>query len=115
VQGREGLHIHPLDALDYGLADGDVVELFNDRGRCLAGVLLNPAMMRGVLRLSTGAWVDFDGDLDRHGNPNMLTPDIGASSLSQGCSAHSCLVSLRAWQGEVPPLRVFDRPQLLTG
>ena len=29
--------------------------------------------------------------LELHGNPNTLTRDAGASSLSQGCSAQSCL------------------------
>lgn len=110
VNGREGVHIHPADAAARGVADGDVVELFNDRGRCLAGAVLNDAIMPGVVRLSTGAWYDPDGPLDRHGNPNVLTLDRGSSSLSQGCSAHSCLVEMRRWAGAVPPVRAFDPP-----
>jgi len=55
VQGREGVHIHPDDAAARGIGDGEVVELFNDRGRCLAGTVFNAAMMPGVVRLSTGA------------------------------------------------------------
>jgi len=113
VQGREGVHLHPADASARGIADGDLVELFNDRGRCLAGAVLNPAIMPGVVRLSTGAWFDPDGDLDRHGNPNVLTLDRGASSLSQGCSAHSCLIEARRWEGEAPPVRAFVPPVLL--
>ncbi|KAH1471828.1 hypothetical protein KXX06_006731, partial [Aspergillus fumigatus] len=111
VRGREPLHIHPEDAAAHGIADGDLVEIFNDRGRALAGALYNPALMRGVLRLATGSWADPDGDLDRHGNPNVLTPDIGASQLSQGCAAHSCLVALRRWEGEDMPVRAFRPPR----
>ena len=110
VAGREGVHIHPEDAAAREIADGDMVELFNDRGRCLAGAVLNPRMMRGVVRLSTGAWYDPDGSLDRHGNPNVLTLDRGASSLSQGCSAHTCLVEIRRLDEPPPPVRVFDPP-----
>lgn len=111
VRGREPLHIHPEDAAAHGIADGDLVEIFNDRGRALAGALYNPSLMRGVLRLATGSWADPDGDLDRHGNPNVLTPDIGASQLSQGCAAHSCLVALRRWEGEDMPVRAFRPPR----
>jgi len=110
VLGREPLHIHPDDAAFYGIAEGALVEVYNDRGRALAGARYNPALMRGVLRLSTGAWADAQGDLDRHGNPNVLTPDVGASGLSQGCSAHSCLVAVRAWKGEAPKMRAFEPP-----
>jgi len=112
IKGREGVHIHPDDATARGIADGDVVELFNDRGRCLAGVVINSGMMPGVVRLSTGAWYDPDGELDRHGNPNVLTLDRGASSLSQGCSAHSCLVEIRPLSEAPPPVRAFDPPRL---
>jgi biotin/methionine sulfoxide reductase len=112
VQGREGVHVHPDDAAARGIADGDVVELFNDRGRCLAGVVCNPGIMPGVVRLSTGAWYDPDGSLDRHGNPNVLTLDRGASSLSQGCSAQTCLVEMRRLTQAPPPVRAFDPPVL---
>lgn len=110
VNGREGVHIHPRDASVRGIGAGDIVELFNARGRCLAGAVLNERLLPGVVRLSTGAWHDPDGPLDRHGNPNVLTLDRGASSLSQGCSAHSCLVEMRKWEGAVPPVRAFEPP-----
>ncbi|WP_353228489.1 molybdopterin guanine dinucleotide-containing S/N-oxide reductase [Novosphingobium sp.] len=112
VNGREGVHINPADAAARGIADGDVVELFNDRGQCLAGAVLNPAIMPGVVRLSTGAWYDPDGTRDRHGNPNTLTLDRGASSLSQGCSAHTCLVDLRRLTEPQPRVQAFDPPPI---
>ena len=100
VAGREPVWIHPADAAARGIADGDVVELFNDRGACLAGAVVTDAIRPGVLKLSTGAWYDpmawgTPGSPCRHGNPNVLTRDAGASSLSQGCSAQTCLVDLR--------------------
>ncbi|MBB2205827.1 molybdopterin-dependent oxidoreductase [Gluconacetobacter takamatsuzukensis] len=112
IAGREPVHIHPADATARGIADGDIVELFNDRGRCLAGAVLSAHIMPGVLRLSTGAWADGDGPLDRHGNPNVLTRDRGASGFSQGCAALSCLVGIRR-ADHVPPVRAFDPPTFI--
>jgi biotin/methionine sulfoxide reductase len=37
VQSREPVLIHPTDAAARGVADGEVVRVFNDRGACLAG------------------------------------------------------------------------------
>ncbi|PRC43130.1 molybdopterin oxidoreductase, partial [Mycobacterium sp. ITM-2017-0098] len=39
VAGREPIRMHPDDAARRGLADADVVRVFNDRGACLAGVV----------------------------------------------------------------------------
>ncbi|MFV0473481.1 MAG: molybdopterin guanine dinucleotide-containing S/N-oxide reductase [Pikeienuella sp.] len=111
IDGREPLHLSPDDAARRGLADGDVVEVYNQRGRCLAAVRINDRMMPGVARLATGAWFDPDEDgRDRHGNPNVLTLDLGASRLSQGCSAQTCLVSLRGPINDAPAPAPFDPP-----
>ncbi|MEO0914217.1 MAG: molybdopterin-dependent oxidoreductase, partial [Pseudomonadota bacterium] len=42
VKGREPILIHPDDAAALEIQDGDVVELFNSRGRCLAGARVSP-------------------------------------------------------------------------
>jgi biotin/methionine sulfoxide reductase len=61
--------------------------------------------------MSTGAWFDAtDANLERHGNPNVLTRDIGTSQLTQGSSALSTLVDIEAWRGEAPAVRAFDIP-----
>jgi biotin/methionine sulfoxide reductase len=69
-----------------------------------------------VVRIATGAWWDPSAvgevsSLDRHGNPNVLTQDRGASRLSQGCSAQSCLVEVERWLGEVPAVQAFALPR----
>jgi biotin/methionine sulfoxide reductase len=117
IATREPVTLNPADAAARGIADGDIVELFNDRGRCLAGAVLSDQIMPGVARLSTGAWYDPDlaGEgLERHGNPNVLTLDRGASGLSQGCSAQTCVVEIRRYEGPPPRMQAFDPPQLLT-
>jgi biotin/methionine sulfoxide reductase len=69
--------------------------------------------MPGVARLATGAWFDPGPELERHGNPNVLTLDRGASGLSQGCVAQTCLIEARRFRGKPPRLTVFDPPQIL--
>jgi biotin/methionine sulfoxide reductase len=51
--------------------------------------------------------------LDLHGNPNTLTRDAGASSLSQGCSAQTCLVQVERFIGTAPAHRAFDSPRFV--
>ncbi|MFN4090388.1 MAG: molybdopterin guanine dinucleotide-containing S/N-oxide reductase [Alphaproteobacteria bacterium] len=112
VAEREPVYLNRADAAARGIADGDVVELFNARGRCLAGAIVTDDLAPGVARLATGAWFDPDPETgaDKHGNPNILTLDRGASGLSQGCSAQTCLVQVRGPVNEAPRVTAFDLP-----
>ena len=81
------------------LKNGDIVKLFNDRGACLAGVIIDDKVRPGVVQISTGAWYDPEdpkkiNTLCKHGNPNVLTRDKGTSKLGQGTIAHSCLIDI---------------------
>ena len=70
--------------------------------------------MPGVVMISTGAWYDPEdagsGGRCRHGNPNVLSPDVGTSSLSQGPAAHSCLVEVTRLEGDAPEVQAFEPP-----
>ncbi|WP_420405287.1 molybdopterin guanine dinucleotide-containing S/N-oxide reductase [Nisaea sp.] len=118
IQDREPMSMHPDDAAARGIENGDVVRLYNDRGACLAGVIVTDAVRPGVVQLSTGAWYDPEepgviGSLCKHGNPNVLTRDKGTSSLGQGPSAHSVLVEVEKYQGTPPPVTAFVPPEIL--
>lgn len=115
VGGREPVLIHPEDAAVRGIADGDVVRMFNDRGACLAGAIVADTIRPGVVCLATGAWFDpVDpndiGSLDKHGNPNVLTLDKGTSKLAQCCTAQSTLVEIERYEVEPPAITAFDAP-----
>ncbi|MDJ0628363.1 MAG: molybdopterin-dependent oxidoreductase [Rhodobacter sp.] len=118
VAGREPVLVNPRDAKTRAIADGDVVELFNDRGRCLAGARVTDDVMPGVVFLWTGAWYDPDfgapGHRDRHGNPNVLTHDLRTSDFSQSPASHSAQVDIRRFDGPVPAVRAFDPPEFTT-
>ncbi|MFT7585022.1 MAG: biotin/methionine sulfoxide reductase [Cellvibrionaceae bacterium] len=84
------------DAERRGISDKDLVQVFNGRGKCLARADLSTNIRPGVIALSTGAWYSLDEDgTDVHGNPNVLTRDVGTSKLGQGTSAHTTLVDIR--------------------
>ena len=118
ICGREPIRMHPDAAFARGVTDGDVVRVFNDRGACLAGVIVDDGMRADVVQLSTGAWYDPVDPADpssmcKHGNPNVLTADRGTSSLSQGCTGQHALVQIERYVGELPPITAFDPPDLL--
>ncbi|MFQ6397487.1 molybdopterin-dependent oxidoreductase [Nocardia sp. KC 131] len=113
IVGREPVRLHPDDADARGVGAGDIVRVFNDRGSCLAGVVVDDAVRAGVVQLSTGAWYDPDPDdptFCRHGNPNVLTRDRGTSALSQGCIGQLALVEIERYTGAVPELAVSHPP-----
>jgi biotin/methionine sulfoxide reductase len=118
VAGREPILIGPQDAAARGLATGDVVRVFNDRGACLAGVVVREGILPGVVAMATGAWFDplvpgQPGAICVHGNPNVLTRDEGTSRLGQGPVAQSCLVEIERWTGDLPPVRVHAPPSIV--
>jgi len=118
ISGRTPLTIHRRDAEARGIRDGDVVKVFNRRGACLAGAVLTDNILPGVVQLPTGAWYDPEdpqvaGSLERHGNPNVLTPDRATSPLGQGPSCNSTLVQVALFEGVPPPVGIFEPPVIL--
>ena len=111
IKTRQCVRLHPDEALRRGIATNDLVRVFNARGSCLAGAQIDGDVMPGVLIMSTGAWFDPQSEaLERHGNPNVLTLDIGTSSLSQGSSALTALAECERWVGDAPAVQAFELP-----
>jgi biotin/methionine sulfoxide reductase len=66
-----------------------------------------------VVQLPTGAWYDpadpaDDKPLCVHGNPNVLTQDLGTSNLAQGRTGQLTTVEVERFNGNLPPIRAFD-------
>ncbi|CAH2601362.1 trimethylamine N-oxide reductase 1 [Rhodovastum atsumiense] len=115
VAGRSPCWINPADAASRGIKDGDTVRVFNDRGQCLAGAVVTEDIRPGVLRLQEGAWYDpldpgKPDTLCKFGDPNVLTPDIGTSRLSQATSACTTMAEVEKFQGMPPEVTVFTAP-----
>ena len=118
VKGREPAVMNSADAAARNISDGDVVRVFNDRGACLTVVRVSADIRPSVFQLPTGAWFNpanpnEDNSLEIHGNPNVLTRDIGTSKLAQGPSPNSALVEVERYDGELPPITVHDLPEII--
>ena len=114
-RGREVASMHPADAAARGIADGDIIRISNERGACLAGIRVTDGIRQGVIQLPTGAWYDpadpsEDKSLCVHGNPNVLTRDIGTSALAQGCTGQLTTVQVERFDGNLPPIQAYDPP-----
>src|SRR4030095_1858842 len=97
------------------ISDGDIIRLFNARGACLASVRVTDGIRRGVVQLPTGAWYDpVDPEDERllcvHGNPNVLTRDVGTSALAQGCTGQLTTVEVERFHVNLPPIQAYDPP-----
>ncbi|MBP0623372.1 molybdopterin guanine dinucleotide-containing S/N-oxide reductase [Cupriavidus consociatus] len=116
LKGREVCSMHPATAADRGIREGDLVRLFNSRGACIAAARLTEQMHPGVVQLPTGAWYDpmeeaSGKTLCVHGNPNVMTRDIGTSRLTQGCSGQLTIVQAERFDGAVRAVSVFEPPR----
>ena len=119
IDGREPVLINPVDAAARHIRDGDLVRVFNDRGALLAIASVSDRIRSRVVRVATGSWFDpqaesENGPLEKHGNPNVLTPDRGTSRLAQGPIAHSALVEVERFEGEVPAVSAHQPPTFVT-
>jgi len=84
-RGREVARMHPRDAARRGIEDGDIIKLFNARGAALRQYGSAISCARAWCSADR-AWYDpqdpsEDKPLCVHGNPNVLTRDVGTSSL----------------------------------
>ncbi|MEM7289704.1 MAG: molybdopterin-dependent oxidoreductase, partial [Pseudomonadota bacterium] len=119
IKEREPVFLNTDDAKERRIQNGDVVELFNERGACLAGAVVFDDIAKGCVFLWTGAWYDpdFGAELDRdnHGNPNVLTHDLRTSTLTQSPAAHSALIEIRKFEGELRKITCHDQPEFVLG
>jgi anaerobic selenocysteine-containing dehydrogenase len=58
VQGDQRVWIHPEDAGERGVGDGDIVRVFNDRGSFCGPAVLDDIVMKGLVMANVGHWQD---------------------------------------------------------
>ncbi len=114
VQGREPVRINSQDAAARGIADGDLVELYNDRGAVIAGAIVSDDIRPGVVSIYEGGWPQLDGKgRCNSGLVNFLTSDRRASGLSQATSANTVLVEMKKCEDPEGPNRAYDKPEII--
>jgi trimethylamine-N-oxide reductase (cytochrome c) len=116
IGGHEPCLINSKDAAARGIADGDVVRVFNDRGQLLAGAKVTDSIRPGVLRINEGGWYDplepgKPGTLCKYGDVNNLSMDVPSSKLAQATSAHSIVGEVEKYTGPAVTVDVFSAPK----
>jgi biotin/methionine sulfoxide reductase len=118
IHERQPVTIHPEDAKKRNIKHHSLVRIFNNRGSCLATAVLSEHIRPRVIQISTGAWFDPLIAHDQsiwcvHGNPNILTQDVGTSRIAQGPSALSCLVDVEPYTQNPPTINAFSPPPII--
>jgi len=73
---RDDVWIHPSDAAARGIADGERVRVFNDRGATLLPARVTSRIAPGVVSIKEGAWFTPDAaGHDTSGCANVLVED----------------------------------------
>ncbi|HYO27193.1 MAG TPA: molybdopterin-dependent oxidoreductase [Azonexus sp.] len=73
---QQEVTISTRDAAKLGIKTGDIVEVWNERGKVVVPAYVTERCMPDVVVLFEGAWMDLAKDgTDRSGNPDFLTLD----------------------------------------
>jgi anaerobic dimethyl sulfoxide reductase subunit A len=87
--------ISPGDAAARGVADGDRVRVFNDRGALEVTVRVTRRVRPGVVAVAQGAWYTPDpAGVCKRGSVNVLTSQK-PTPLARGNAQHTMLVEVR--------------------
>ncbi|GAA1644080.1 DMSO/selenate family reductase complex A subunit [Georgenia ruanii] len=86
--------INPVDAQARGIANDDVVQVFNDRGRIQLPARVTPRIAPGVVSVPQGAWYRPDAKgVDVGGSVNTLT-SWRPTAIAKGNAQHTTLVNI---------------------
>ena len=115
VQTREPLTISVEDAKAHGIQDGDLVELYNNRGAVVVGARVSDKIMPGVVSLYEGAWPQLDSKgRCNNGLINFLTSSRRSSGLTQATTANTCIASIRKCTDADPGgTKAFEPPKVV--
>lgn len=88
------LFINPVDATARGIADGDRVKVFNERGATVIPCRVTNRILPGVIDLPQGAWWSpDDAGVDRAGSINVLTSERW-TPLAFGTAQHTAMAQV---------------------
>ncbi len=97
--------INPVDAEARDIKEGDLVELYNDRGSVICIASVTERVPVGVMH-SYGCSAAYDpiepgvaGSTDKAGCVNLLTASTLMSKNVPGMTPNSCLCEIRKWEG----------------
>tara|TARA_R110002167_G_scaffold22811_6_gene81412 strand:- start:2401 stop:5058 length:2658 start_codon:yes stop_codon:yes gene_type:complete len=114
IQGREPCLMSPEDAAANGIKDGDLVEVYNNRGAIIVGARVDKRIMKGVISIYEGCWpsVDSKGRCNS-GLINFVTSSKCSSQLSQATTANTTLASIKKCTDPDGPNMAYTKPAII--
>jgi trimethylamine-N-oxide reductase (cytochrome c) len=106
--------IHPVKAKEKGIKDGDLIELFNERGNvlCVARVTYRVEINTIHAYGSSGIYNPVEPgkfkSMDIGGCVNVLTPGRLIGEYVPGMAPNSTLLDVRKWEGPIPESQYFE-------
>ena len=114
IQDREPCLINTEDAKERGIKDGDLIEVYNDRGAIIVGAVVTDNIMKGVISIYEGCWpsVDSKGRCNS-GLVNFITSTRRSSGLSQATTVNTVLASVKKCTDPDGPNQAYNPPEIL--
>lgn len=114
IQGREPARINSEDAAARGIENGDLIELYNERGTIIVGAVLSDEIMPGVVSVYEGAWPSLDSKgRCNSGLVNFLTSTQRSSGLSQATTANTVLCEMRKCEDPEGPNMAYEKLEII--
>ncbi len=114
IQGREFIFINPDDAEERGIDNGDLIEVYNDRGSLIGGAKIWHKIMKGVISIQEGVWLSLDSKgRCNSGAVNTLTSSIASSGLSQATAANTCVAWVKKCVDPENENRAYHPPKVI--
>ena len=100
IRGKDGYQyepawMNPVTAAEHGIAHGDIVKVFNERGTVLCGAYVTERMSPGVVYVDHGSRFDpisIEDKIDRGGAINLISPHNNTSKNATGMAISGYLV-----------------------
>lgn len=96
--------MNSIDAKSRNLKQGDIIEVYNDRGSVLCALDVTERIPAGMVH-SYESCADYlplgepGNSTDKNGCINILTPSRFITKNAHGLAVNSCLVEVRKWEG----------------
>jgi len=90
---RNGLWINPDDAAERSIGNRDKIKVFTPQGIMIIESYVTEDIIKGVVCLYEGAWLNMNANIDYGGSANILTSTV-PTLPSHGSRTHTVLVQV---------------------
>jgi len=109
IAGKEPwMQINPADSVARGIKDGDLVEVFNDRGKLKVKVRLSQVVPQGVVQM----WFGYRAGEYLEGAPTLLQVPTGTAETFDEAARQWLEVVKKRWAPLPGKAPTWERPPL---